>query len=112
MAVIARNLRVDRAWVGGFSLPAVSDLMRRFAALGAWRLGLLLPLMLMPWLGRADAFGRQVLFQLRGPLPLPDEVVLLGIDETSLDPQLADFGPWPWPRAVEVSWRMHHVCRL
>ena len=77
--------------------------MRRFAPLVAWRLGLLLPLMLMPWLGRADAFGRQVLFQLRGPLPLPDEVVLLGIDETSLDPQLADFGPWPWPRAVQAG---------
>ena len=71
--------------------------------MGAWRLGLLLPLMLMPWLGRADAFGRQVLFQWRGPLSLPDEVVLLGIDEASLDPHLADFGPWPWPRAVQAG---------
>ena len=29
--------------------------------------------------------------------------MLLGIDEASLDIELADFGPWPWPRAVQAT---------
>ncbi|CAI8157119.1 MAG: Adenylate cyclase 1 [Synechococcus sp. CC9902] len=52
---------------------------------------------------RADSTGRQLLFQWRGPVPAPDDVVLLGIDEASLDPQLSRFGPWPWPRVQQAS---------
>ena len=68
-----------------------------------WRASLLLPLALTPLLARLDATGRQLLFQWRGPLEPPDRVVLLGIDEASLDPQLSDFGPWPWPRAWQAD---------
>ena len=62
-----------------------------------------MPLALTPLLARLDATGRQLLFQWRGPLEPPNHVVLLGIDEASLDPQLSDFGPWPWPRAWQAD---------
>lgn len=77
--------------------------MRAYVVPVAWRLGLLLPLLLAPWLGRVDAMARQILFQWRGPITPPENLVLLGIDEASLDPELADFGPWPWPRAVQAT---------
>ena len=68
-----------------------------------WRASLLLPLALTPLLTRLDATGQQLLFQWRGPIEPPDQVVLLGIDEASLDPQLSEFGPWPWPRALQAD---------
>ena len=77
--------------------------MRRFLFPVLWRVALLLPLALIPALIRADSVGRQLLFQWRGPISAPDDVVLLGIDEASLDPQLSRFGPWPWPRAQQAS---------
>lgn len=77
--------------------------MRRYVVPVAWRLGLVLPLLLAPWLGHADAMARQILFRWRGPLTPPENLVLLGIDEASLDTELADFGPWPWPRAVQAT---------
>ena len=77
--------------------------MRRFLFPVLWRVALLLPVALSPALMRADATGRQLLFQWRGAIPAPDDVVLLGIDEASLDPQLSDFGPWPWPRVQQAS---------
>ncbi len=58
---------------------------------------------MLPLLSRLDATGRQLLFQWRGPIEPPDDVVLLGIDEASLDPQLSDFGSWPWPRALQAD---------
>ena len=64
---------------------------------------MLVPLVLLPLLTRLDATGRQLLFQWRGPIEAPDDVVLLGIDEASLDPQLSDFGAWPWPRALQAD---------
>ena len=77
--------------------------MRRFLLAVLWRVALLLPMALLPALMRADSTGRQLLFQWRGPIPVPDDLVLLGIDEASLDPQLSRFGPWPWPRAQQAS---------
>ena len=68
-----------------------------------WRTSLLLPLVLVPWLGRLDTASRQLLFQWRGSIPVSDDVVLLGIDEASLDPQLTEFGPWPWPRERQAA---------
>ena len=81
----------------------MTNAMRRYVVPVAWRLGLVLPLLLAPWLGRADAMARQILFRWRGPLTPPENLVLLGIDEASLDTELADFGPWPWPRAVQAT---------
>ena len=68
-----------------------------------WRTSLLLPLVLVPWLGRLDTASRQLLFQWRGSIPVTDDVVLLGIDEASLDPELTEFGPWPWPRERQAA---------
>ena len=68
-----------------------------------WRASLLLPLVFLPWLTRLDTASRHLLFQWRGPIPVSDDVVLLGIDEASLDPQLTEFGPWPWPRASQAA---------
>lgn len=81
----------------------MSSSRRRFLFAVVWRCSLLLPVVLAPVLGRADATARQLLFQWRGPIPAPDDVVLLGIDEASLDPQLSAFGPWPWPRAEQAA---------
>ena len=81
----------------------MTNTLRRYVVPVAWRLGLVLPLLLAPWLGRADAMARQILFRWRGPLTPPENLVLLGIDEASLDTELADFGPWPWPRAVQAT---------
>ncbi|QNJ04556.1 adenylate cyclase [Synechococcus sp. PROS-U-1] len=78
-------------------------MIRRHLVASLWRASLLLPLALLPLLTRLDATGRQLLFQWRGPIQPPDDVVLLGIDEASLDPQLSDFGPWPWPRALQAE---------
>ena len=78
-------------------------LIRRHLVSGLWRASLLVPLVLLPLLTRLDATGRQLLFQWRGPIEAPDDVVLLGIDEASLDPQLSDFGAWPWPRALQAD---------
>ena len=69
----------------------------------AWRAALLVPLVLSPWLTRFDSASRQILFQWRGPISPSDDVVLVGIDEASLDPVLTDFGPWPWPRAIQAD---------
>ena len=81
----------------------MSRLIRRHLISCLWRASLLLPLALLPLLTRFDATGRQLLFEWRGPIAPPDDVVLLGIDEASLDPQLSDFGPWPWPRALQAE---------
>ena len=77
--------------------------MRRHLISFVWRASLLLPLAALPLLNRLDAAGRQLLFQWRGPIASQGDVVLLGIDEASLDPDLSEFGPWPWPRAVQAS---------
>ena len=77
--------------------------MHRHLISFVWRASLLLPLAALPLLNRLDAAGRQLLFQWRGPIASPGDVVLLGIDEASLDPDLSEFGPWPWPRAVQAS---------
>ncbi|MDA2927025.1 adenylate/guanylate cyclase domain-containing protein [Acidobacteria bacterium AH-259-G07] len=39
---------------------------------------------------------------LRGPLPAPEEMVIVGIDQSSLDEFKANFN-WPWPRWVHAQ---------
>ncbi|WP_413441815.1 CHASE2 domain-containing protein [Synechococcus sp. MIT S1220] len=68
-----------------------------------WRLGILLPLLLLPWLSGLDSLSRQLLFQLRGPRPIAESLTLLAIDEASVDPELSEFGRWPWPRALQAE---------
>ena len=72
-----------------------------------WRLGVVIPLLLAPAWAGADALTHQLLMQWRGAKPLPDDLVLIGVDEASLDPSLADFGPWPWPRSVQAELAAH-----
>lgn len=68
-----------------------------------WRLAVVFPLV-TPWAFEGfDAISRQQLFQWRGPREASDSVVVIGVDEASLDPALADFGPWPWPRSVQAD---------
>ena len=68
-----------------------------------WRLAVVLPLVLPTAFQRLDAISRQQLFQWRGPREASDNLVVIGVDEASLDPSLADFGAWPWPRAVQAE---------
>ena len=77
--------------------------MKRLIVPLLWRLGLLIPLLALTWLKGLDCIGRQLLFQIRGPRPMSDRVRLLAIDEASIDPALSDFGPWPWPRALQAE---------
>ena len=77
--------------------------MKRLIVPLLWRLGLLIPLLALTWLNGLDCIGRQLLFQIRGPRPMSDRVRLLAIDEASIDPALSDFGPWPWPRALQAE---------
>lgn len=77
--------------------------MRRWLVPLLWRLAVVMPLLLPSSLERLDALSRHQFFQWRGPQALPDDVLLIGVDEASLDPNLSDFGPWPWPRSVQAS---------
>ena len=72
-----------------------------------WRLAVVLPLVLPTAFQRLDAISRQQLFQWRGPREASDNLVVIGVDEASLDPSLADFGAWPWPRAVQADIAAH-----
>ncbi|WP_052049910.1 CHASE2 domain-containing protein [Leptolyngbya sp. KIOST-1] len=63
-----------------------------------------------PWIALIEGQAQSFLLRLRGPVPAPDEIVILGIDEYSLtqgalyraDPQrypfLAPLAIWPWRR--------------
>lgn len=69
----------------------------------SWRLAILLPLLLSSWLEFADVTVRRQLFRLRGALPLPNDLVVLSIDEASIDPQMSELGAWPWSRTVQAK---------
>jgi adenylate cyclase len=68
-----------------------------------------------PWVQRAEGQAQSLLLALRGPVPAPDNVVILGIDEESLtqgDLYRAAAGPefpqaalqtWPLPRAAYAT---------
>jgi adenylate cyclase len=68
-----------------------------------------------PWVQRAEGQAQALLLALRGPVPAPDNVVILGIDEESLtqgDLYRAAAGPefpqaalqtWPLPRATYAT---------
>jgi signal transduction histidine kinase/CHASE2 domain-containing sensor protein len=43
-----------------------------------------------------DRYSRDWLMRARGPLPAPDDIAIVAIDETSI----ARFGRFPWPRSV------------
>ena len=68
-----------------------------------WRLAVVVPLVVPRAFDGFDAISRQQMFQWRGPRDASDSVVVIGVDEASLDPALADFGPWPWPRSVQAD---------
>ena len=68
-----------------------------------WRLALVAPLLGAGWLRSSDALIHQQLMQWRGVRPIPNSLVLVGIDEVSINPSLSDFGNWPWPRALQAK---------
>ena len=72
-----------------------------------WRLVVVLPLVLPTTLQGLDAISRQQLFRWRGPREASESLVVIGVDEASLDPSLAEFGAWPWPRAVQADIAAH-----
>ncbi len=82
----------------------------------AWWLGLLLPGLLGPALAPADSWGRALAFRLRGVRPPPPELVIVDVDEASVNlaerlapaelaasPFWRRMGPWPWPRALQAE---------
>lgn len=47
-----------------------------------------------------SAASLNILFRLRGALKPPADIVIVAIDDNSLQHMGARFGPWPWPRSV------------
>src|SRR6185436_18376405 len=47
-----------------------------------------------------SAASWNMLFRLRGALNAPDDIVIVAIDDQSLQAMGRRFGPWPWPRSV------------
>jgi len=43
-----------------------------------------------------ERYAHDWLMQVRGPLPLPDDIAIVAIDE----PSIARFGRFPWPRSL------------
>ena len=53
--------------------------------------------MLVDWRAPGiERYTRDRLMQARGPLPVPDDIVIVAIDEASI----ARFGRFPWPRSL------------
>ena len=82
----------------------------------SWWLLLWAVLLAAPALESADALLRDLAFRWRGPRQPPPQLVILEIDEASLnlaerlDPQeiaasplWRQMGPWPWPRALQAE---------
>src|SRR5262249_13449490 len=49
------------------------------------------------------AASSYMLFRLRGALKSPDDIVIVAIDDQSLQTIGQRIGPWPWPRSVMAS---------
>lgn len=47
-----------------------------------------------------SAASWNMLFRLRGPLDLPNDIVIVAIDDHSLQTLGGRYGSWPWPRSV------------
>lgn len=55
----------------------------------------------LEWLTPFDRLGQDALLRLHArSRPAPDNIVLLDIDQKSLESMQAEAGAWPWPRAV------------
>jgi len=54
----------------------------------------------VPWLQEASS---NVLFRLRGELKSPADIVIVAIDDHSLQTLGARYGSWPWPRSVMAA---------
>ncbi|QEY32780.1 adenylate/guanylate cyclase domain-containing protein [Synechococcus sp. RSCCF101] len=67
---------------------------------------------------------RSLAFRLRGPRPIPDDLLILAIDSESLalpalmeeadreaSPLWSRMGPWPWPRALQADLAVHALER-
>ena len=53
--------------------------------------------MLVDWRAPGiERYARDWLMQARGPLPVPDDIAIVAIDE----PSIARFGRFPWPRSL------------
>ncbi|MFN0107463.1 MAG: CHASE2 domain-containing protein [Blastocatellia bacterium] len=50
-----------------------------------------------------QAISLNVLFRLRGALATPADIVIVAIDDHSLQSLSARFGSWPWPRSVMAA---------
>ena len=67
-------------------------------AVGA--LGITLMLSALSFFSFIELKGLDLLFALRGPLPPPEEIVIVAIDE----PSMAELRhPWPWPRRLHAQ---------
>src|SRR5689334_2896540 len=59
---------------------------------------------IVTWFAPAlQATSLNMLFRLRGALAPPEDVVIVAIDDQSLQTIGRRVGPWPWPRTVMAS---------
>lgn len=70
------------------------------AFIAAAAFGITLLLSQMPFFTVLELKGLDLLFILRGPLPPPESVIIVAIDEASM----AEIGQqWPWPRSLHAQ---------
>ena len=81
--------------------PSPARTSRFSYALFALLLLALLDIAGLGWLESADRLGGDLLLRLHARHhPAPDNIVLLDIDQKSLENLQAEAGAWPWPRAI------------
>src|ERR1700682_6495250 len=74
--------------------------IKRFTGI-TWVLGIALASatlgMVVAWRAPGlDLYGRDWLMRARGPLPLPNDIAIVAIDEASI----TRYGRFPWPRSI------------
>src|SRR5947209_19265818 len=80
-------MKVNELFVNAFRFVAYIALPAVIGILVDWR---------APGLER---YTRDWLMQARGPLPAPDDIAIVAIDE----PSIARFGRFPWPRSLTAK---------
>jgi PAS domain S-box-containing protein len=78
-------------------IPNHSQTLRTTLILAVSALLVVIVTWFVPWLQEASS---NVLFRLRGELKSPADIVIVAIDDHSLQTLGARYGSWPWPRSV------------
>ncbi len=100
---LSENSKIKRAWAQGSGSPAIfNDGIHPQTGQSAVKIrtvliiSILLVVVVTWFVPSLSAASLNMLFRLRGELRAPDDVVIVAIDDQSLQ----RIGQWPWPRSV------------